>query len=247
MLKILQNRRTIRKYSSREIDDVLLYELFEAAFRTSNTGNMQLYSVVVTRSEDMKKKLSPFHFNQPMVMQAPVVLTFCADLNRFVTWCNLRNAKPGYDNFQSFITSAIDTAIAAQTFCIAAEAKGLGICYLGTVTYMTQEIIEALELPKYVVPLVTLTVGYPEDTPLQPERLPVEGLLHSERYTDYSPEDVSRIYAAKENLPVNQNYVAENGKETLAQVFTDVRYTKKNNEFFSSTFLEALKKQGFLH
>ena len=242
----LKNRRTIRKYTSKQIDDALLNELFEVAFRASNTGNMQLYSVVITRDAEMKKKLSPLHFNQPMVEQAPVVLTFCADLNRFIKWCNQRNAKPGYDNFQTFITSLIDATIVAQTFCVAAEEKGLGICYLGTVTYMTEQIIDILELPQYVVPVATITLGYPEVIPEQVERLPVAGLLHNEVYNDYSPSDINQFYAEKEALSVNQSYVLENKKETLAQVFTDIRYTKENNERFSETFLNAIKKQGFL-
>lgn len=245
-MDILKERRTIRKYTDKNIEENLLKELLEAAFRASNTGNMQLYSVVVTKKQEMKKKLAPFHFNQPMIEQAPVVLTFCADVNRFNKWCELRNAVPGFDNFQSFITAAIDAVIAAQTFCVAAEARGLGICYIGTVTYMTKQIIETLQLPEYVVPVVTLTLGYPEEIPPQVERLPLEGLVHEEYYKEYSKEDIENIYSHKENLEVNKKYVAENKKNTLAQVFTDIRYTKENNEKFSQTFYEAIREQGFL-
>jgi nitroreductase len=72
---------------------------------------MQVYSVIVTRDEEMKKRLAPAHFNQPMVTEAPVVLTFCADFNRFNLWCRQRDAEPGYDNFLSFMTAAIDALI----------------------------------------------------------------------------------------------------------------------------------------
>ncbi len=246
MLTILKERKTIRKYTSKDISNELLNELLGAAFRSSNTGNMQLYSVVITRDEEMKKKLAPLHFNQPMVTQAPVVLTFCADCNRFIKWSKQRNAEPGFDNFQSFFTASIDAIIAAQTFCVAAESKGLGICYIGTVTYLTQPIIDVLNLPEYVVPVATITVGYPENNPPQVERLPLDAIVHQETYKDYQPEDIDRLYAEKENLEVNKDYTKENNKETLAQVFTDVRYTKKNNEVFSESFLEAIKKQGFL-
>ena len=242
---VFSARRSIRKYTSQNIDDELLNELLEASFRSSNTGNMQLYSVVVTRDKEMKRKLAPLHFNQPMIMQAPVVLTFCADCNRFIKWCRQRNADPGFDNFQSFFTASIDAVIAAQTFCMAAESKGLGICYIGTVTYLTQPIIDVLKLPKYVVPVATVTVGYPEIIPSQPERLPLDAIIHRETYHDYQPEDIDRLYFEKENSEANKNYVKENNKETLAQVFTDVRYTRKNNETFSESFLEAIKKQGF--
>lgn len=246
MQDFLTHRRSIRKYTSQDISDELLNELFDAGFRSSNTGNMQLYSVVVTRDAEMKKKMAPLHFNQPMITQAPVVLTFCADVNRFTKWCKLRNAEPGYDNFQTFITASIDAVIAAQTFCVAAESKGLGICYIGTVTYMTQPIIDLLELPEYVVPVAVITVGYPADIPAQPERLPREACIHQETYKDYDSDDIDRFYSAKEELEVNKNYVKENNKETLAQVFTDIRYTKKNNETFSDAFMDAVKKQGFL-
>src|SRR5690606_10666570 len=118
-----------------------------------NTGNMQTYSVVATTRSELKKQLAPAHFNQPMVKAAPVVLTFCADFNRFSTWCRERKAEPGYDNFESFISAAVDAIVFAQTFAVAAESVGLGICYLGTTTYNAQEIIEVLKLPKLVMPV----------------------------------------------------------------------------------------------
>ena len=131
----LKQRKTIRKYQQKDIPVDLLNDLLETAFRASTVGNMQTYSVVVTRDADRKAKLAPAHFNQPMVTAAPVVLTFCIDLNRFSKWCRQRQAEPGYNNFEWFVTGAVDALLAAQTFCVAAEEKGLGICYLGTTTY----------------------------------------------------------------------------------------------------------------
>ena len=160
MIDIMKNRRTIRKYTEQDIPEELLNELLEVAARASNTGNMQLYSVVVTRDRTNKEKLSPAHFNQPMIMTAPVVLTFCADANRFVKWAEQRKAEAGFDNLQTFIASTIDAMLFAQTFCDAAEEKGLGICYLGTTAYNADKIIEALSLPRLVVPIVTVTVGF---------------------------------------------------------------------------------------
>ncbi|MCC8154748.1 MAG: nitroreductase family protein [Tannerellaceae bacterium] len=246
LLDSMKNRRTIRQYTEQDITDELLNELLEIGVRASNTGNMQLYSVVVTRDAANKEKLAPAHFNQPMVKQAPVVLTFCADINRFVKWAELRKAEAGFDNFQTFMAATIDSMLFAQAFCTAAEEKGLGICYLGTTTYNADKIIDALALPKGVVPIVAVTVGYPAHTPEQPERLPLEAILHQETYSDYTSENIDALYQAKEELPVNIQYVKENDKETLAQVFTDIRYTKKNNEYFSEVFLKVLREQGFL-
>ena len=134
-MESIKNRRTIRKYKDQDIPSQLLTELLTDSFRASTMGGMQLYSVVVTRDKDMKAKLAPFHFNQPMVTQAPVVLTFCADFNRFCLWCKQRNAVPGYDNFLSFMNAATDALLVTQNFCTLAEENGLGICYLGTTIY----------------------------------------------------------------------------------------------------------------
>lgn len=246
MLNLLNQHRTVRKYTEQTIAPELLDQLLQATCRTSNTGNMQAYSIVVTTDQNIKQQLALAHFNQPMVTQAPVVLTFCADYNLFSKWCEQRQAEPGYDNFQSFMATAVDTLLAAQTFCIAAESVGLGICYLGTTTYNAQEIIEALKLPKLVVPVTTITVGYPAVLPKQTDRLPLEAVVHRETYNDFTPDVIDRLYAEKENSDFYKQFIAENKKETLAQVFTDIRYTKKNNEFFSEKFLEALKMQDFL-
>ena len=153
MLECMKNRRSIRKYTDQDIPESLLNELLEVATRASNTGNMQLYSVVVTRDPANKEKLAPAHFNQPMITGAPVVLTFCADANRFVKWAECRKAEAGFDNLQTFIASTIDAMLFAQSFCNAAEEKGLGICYLGTTAYNADQIIEALSLPRLVVPI----------------------------------------------------------------------------------------------
>ena len=244
-MELLRSRRTIRKYSTREVSDELLNQLLEASFRAPTTGGMQLYSVVVTRDEAMKQRLAPTHFNQPTVTSAPVVLTFCADYNRFVKWCEASQANPGYDNFASFTTAMIDTLLVAQQFNTAAEANGLGCCYLGTTTYNAPQIAEILQLPRLVVPVTTLTLGYPESMPEQVERLPLEAIVHRETYEDYSLDRVRSLYAEKESLPVNRRFVEENGKETLAQVFTDVRYTRRDNEHFSRIWADFIASQGF--
>ena len=246
MLETMKNRRTIRRYTEQAIPETLLNELLEVAARASNTGNMQLYSVVVTRDKAMKERLAPAHFNQPMITTAPVVLTFCADANRFVKWAEQRKAVAGFDNFQTFIASTIDAMLFAQSFCTAAEEKGLGICYLGTTAYNADQIIKILSLPRLVVPIVTVTVGYPDGQPEQVERLPLEAVVHHETYVDYTPAIIDELYRDKEALEVNKQFVRENQKETLAQVFTDVRYTKANNEHFSDVLLNVLKEQGFL-
>lgn len=247
IFEILINRRTIRKYSERDVDDALLNKILAAGIRASTTGNMQVYSIIVTRDNEIKKQLLPLHFNQKMVTEAPVLLTFCADFNRFNKWCRMRKAEPGYDNFLSFLTAAIDALLVAQTVCIAAESSGLGICYLGTTTYMAHKIIEVLKLPEGVVPVTTITLGWPAEIPEQVDRLPLDAVIHHETYHDYSAEDIDRIYHDKEQRTDSLQYIKENNKETLAQVFTDVRYKKEDNVYFSRMLLKVLEEQGFMN
>ena len=245
-MESIKNRTSIRKYADREISEELLNSLLQEAERTPTMGNLQLYSVVVTRSEEGKKALAPAHFNQPMVTQAPVVLTICADYRRTTAWANHRKAHPGYDNILSFMNAATDALLYCQTFCNIAEEQGLGACFLGTTVYMPQMIIDTLKLPHLVMPVATITLGWPDENPPQTDRLPLKAILHEETYTDYTPESINEFYSEKESLPENKHFVEINNKETLAQVFTDCRYTKKDNEAMSAGMIEALKKQGFL-
>lgn len=242
----LLNRRTIRKYTSDPVSDELLNEILTAGCRASTTGNMQVYSIVISRDEERKKQLLPLHFGQKMITGAPVVLTFCADFNRFNRWCRLRNAEPGYNNFLSFLTAAIDALLVAQTVCVAAEARGLGICYLGTTTYMAKGISGILEIPKGVVPVATITLGWPAENPSDAGRLPLEAVVHYETYSDYTPEKINELYSEKESRSDSRQFILENNKQTLAQVFTDVRYKKEDNEHFSGMLLEFLNEQGFM-
>jgi nitroreductase len=246
-MSAILNHRSIRKYKSTPIDESTLNDILLAGIRASTTGNMQVYSIIITTEKDIKEKLAPCHFNQPMVMEAPVLLTFCADFNRFNKWCELRKAKPGYDNFLSFFTAAIDALLVAQNVCIAAEEKGLGICYLGTTTYTADKIIDVLKIPKGVIPVTTVVIGYPNESPDLTDRLPLASIIHREIYQDYSDGDIDQIFAAKEALPLTKKLLDENKKETLAQVFTENRYTKKDNVAFSKVLLKVLADQGFMN
>ena len=216
------------------------------ASRTQTMGNLQLYSVVVTRSAEKKQQLAPAHFNQPMVTKAPVVLTVCADFNRTSVWARNRKAEPGYNNFLSFINASIDALLYTQTLCNLMDEEGLGYCYLGTTVYMPQMIIDTLQLPQLVMPVATLTVGWPAEEPALSDRLPLESFVHDETYKDYTTQDIDTYYQYKEQLVENRHFCDINKKETLAQIFTDIRYTKKDNEAMSAGLLEVLKHQGFL-
>lgn len=244
-MDFFSKRHTIRSYAQKDIPNELLSEMIEAASHAPNTGNMQWYSVIVTRDAELKKRLAPAHFNQPQVEQSSDVLTFCLDLHRFESWCKACGAVPGFENFQSFIAAIIDTSLFAQQFCTIAEMNGMGTCYLGTTTYNAPMIAEVLELPWRVVPVTTITVGYPSRLEEGATwRLPVEAIIHNEKYRK---PDASQIKKWYESLEIeSQHFVDENGKESLAQVFTDIRYPRESAEYFSKVYYDFLSKNHFV-
>jgi len=245
-MELLNNHVSIRRFQKKKLERNLLESVIYSGTKASTTGNMQLYSVIINEDGPKKSELVPLHFNQTAASGAPALLTFVADFNRFSNWCRVSNAVPEYDNFLSFFNAAIDALLVAQNVCIAAENAGLGICYLGTTTYNAKEIIKVLGLPKLTFPVTTIAIGYPDESPELADRLPMEGIIHMERYMDYSEDRLNQLYQVKEGLDSSERFIRENEKETLAQVFTDIRYKGKDNVFFSAKMIETLREQGFI-
>ena len=247
MKNMLFKHRSIRKFRPAPIPDEVLRECLEAATRASTCGNMQLYSLVVTRDKAMRERLAPCHFNQPMVTQAPCVVTVCADVHRFTQWCEQRGADPAYDNFEWFLNAATDALLAAQNLCVQAEIHGLGICYLGTTLYTAADIARILELPKGVIPLTTVVVGYPDETPGLTDRLPLDAVVHYEKYTDYTAAEIDELWAEREEAEETKRLIEENGLENLAKIFTERRYVRRDNLAVSQAYFALLKEQGFFN
>ena len=243
----LFKHRSIRKFKSRPIPVETLREILEAATRASTCGNMQLYSLIVTRDEALRNELAPCHFNQPMVRQAPCLVTVCADVHRFSMWCEQREAEPAYDNFAWFLNASTDALLAAQNFCIEAELHGLGICILGTTIYTAAEIARILELPKGVIPLTTIVVGYPDESPVLTDRLPLEAVVHYEKYTDYTAAEIDELWAEREESAETKRLLEENGLPNLARIFTERRYVRRDNLAISQSYFALLKEKGFFN
>lgn len=239
-------RKSVRQYAKEHISDSLLKNILEKAMRAPTCGNMQLYTVIVTKDKESKEKLASLHFNQPASTGCDVILTICADFNRFTKWCEGSGAKPGYGNFHSFIVALTDAVIMTQQIVTIAEMEGLGTCYLGTVNYNAKEISDLLELPDLVVPVASISLGYPEGENSQPERLPLEAVVNFEKYRNDSVEEVMMLFKSKDDFEDNKKFVEVNKKESLAHVFTDIRYPKNVNEAVSESFSKLLKEKGFL-
>ena len=240
VLKNLYNHVSVREYQEKPVEDSVLDKILRAACSGSTMGNMQLFSIIVTRDQAMKEKLAPFHFNQPMATSAPLILTFCADFRRFNRFCECRNANnQAYNNMQAYQWAVTDALIGAQNACVAAES-------LGTITFNVDKFVKALELPQNVVPVACITFGYPLKKQPLTQKLNFKDLVHYETYTDYSDDNIETIYREKELSEESKKVMSENPDlQNIAQVITQRRYVQKDNEFFSNVLIETLNNQGF--
>jgi nitroreductase len=251
----IHGHRSIREYEDRAISPELLNEILEAGIRASSSGNMQSYSIVVTKDKELKEKLYTAHMEQSMVVDAPVLITFCADFNRMRKWLTLNDAPVHFDNFMSLMIGAIDATLASQNCALAAENAGLGICYMGSTLANCDQIGELLNLPENVVPIVGFSLGYPAETPAPRDRLPMHGIVHYDQYRDYSEEQILEIYKDRNEkgwdrymeVPRLKEMTEQLGLKNLAQIYSVAKYTKESHMEFSQTVLNYLEKQNFMN
>ncbi|PKO13199.1 MAG: NADPH-dependent oxidoreductase [Chloroflexi bacterium HGW-Chloroflexi-10] len=247
--------RSIRKYKPDAISIEILNEILSAGIRASSSGNMQTYSIIVTRDTALREQLYEAHMQQNMVLDAPVLLTFCADFHRMREWLKLNNAPDNFDNFMSFMIAAIDATLVSQNVALAAEEKGLGICYMGSTLANCDQVGKLLKLPANVIPVVGYSLGYPAENPVPRDRLPLDGLVHQETYQDYTPERIREIYRERDvqgwerymKFPWLRQMVEERGVQNLAQIYTMIKYTRETHQEFSQTVLNYLKNQDFMN
>lgn len=255
LFDVINRHRSIRRYKPDPVPDEMLQKALAAGLRASSSGNMQTYSIVVTRDPALRQRLYVAHMEQEMALDAPVVLTFCADFRRMRHWLRLNDAPDNFDNFMSFMIGTLDAALAAQNVALAAEAQGLGICFMGSALACCDQIGDVLELPPGVVPVIGYSVGWPDEDPAPRDRLPLSGVIHHETYRDYSDDDIEAIYADRNHkgwqrymtFPELRQRIEGSGVQNLAQVYTILKYTRESHIEFSDTVLNYLKRQDFLN
>jgi len=254
---LMQSHRSIREFTAQPLPPGLVDQVLEQALAgTSSSGNLNLISVVKTQDTARKATLHELHGRQPMVLQAPLVLTFCADSFRTREWLAQRGARLGFADLVSWHTAAFDAMILSQTAALAFESHGLGICYMGTTMFSQRGIADFLELPMHCLPVTSLVVGWPAEAPAQRDRLPPVAWIHDERYQRPSAEDIDTQYAQRE-VRGRERYLAmgpemaelwaEHGITSLAQYYTSrIKYDPDRFEVFSKDIEALLRERGFL-
>ena len=258
LMALLQQHRSIRRYdTTRPLDPAWVDEVLHAALHgSSSSGNLNLVSVVKTSDPVRKAHLCELHFGQPMVREAPLVLSFCADSFRTRQWLAQRNARAGFADFISWHVAGYDAIILAQTAALAFESHGLGICYMGTTLHSMGAIAEYLQLPDNCLPVTSLVVGWPAEAPAQRDRLPPRAWIHDERYQRPTPQDIDNQFGEREVRgwqryrdmgPEMVERMALHGIDSLAQFYTSTIKYDPDRFADDSAALEALlRARGFL-
>ena len=257
MSRLMLAHRSIRQYEDKPVEPALIERvLTEALAGSSSSGNLNMISVVVTRDVERKRRLYELHFEQPMVLQAPVVLTFCADTFRTREWLAQRGARLGFADLLSWHVSSFDAIICAQTAALALESHGLGICYMGTTLYSMGDIAEFLELPTNCLPVTSLVVGWPAEAPSKRDRLPGAAWIHQERYRRPDAAAIDALFGERERRGWERyrsmgdemvKLMQEHGITSLAQFYTSkIKYDPDLLRQFSDAIRRLLGERGFL-
>jgi len=198
-IRLLLERGSCRIFTDKKIPAKVMEQVLEAGIRAPTGGNLQPYSIIRIENKVTSAKLAKL-CGQPFVGQAPVSLLFCIDWRRLERWSKLSDAPfTAASSFRHFWISFQDTIISAQNICTAADALGLGCCYIGTVLEFFPTLKKMFNLPKGVFPVVLLCLGYPKAKPVPRKKLPVKVMVHSERYRE--PSDKQLVKAFDEKYP----------------------------------------------
>ncbi len=178
ILQTIHDRKSTRAFDPKPIPYDVTETLLHATLRAPSAGNMMLYTILKIDDPEIKEKLAISCDNQPFIAKAPLLLVFLADYQRWYDFflrsgaAELSQArkmelrKPGVGDL---MMAANDAMIAAQTAVIAAESLGLASCYIGDILEKYEYHRDLFHLPKYVLPITMLCLGYPrEDTPERP-------------------------------------------------------------------------------
>jgi len=254
---LLLAHRSIRRFKPDPIPPDLIERIcIDAVAGSSSSGNLNTFALVLTEEKARRERLYALHMEQEMILQAPLLITFCADMHRTRRWLRLRGARDNFNNLEGFMVAAYDAVIVAQSVALAAEAAGLGICYLGTTLDACPEIADFLKLPETCVPVTTLVIGWPDEAPAKRDRLPPGCYLHRETYQQPADSAFLALHADREvkgwarYRALGPEVIAEMEKlgiTSLAQFYTsDMKYSPQRCDESSRKIFQLLIDKGYL-
>jgi FMN reductase [NAD(P)H] len=245
VIESLFKHRSIRKYKNQPLEDEKLKLIIKAAQAAPTWCNGEQVSIIVVKEQSQKDKMKDLCWGQAYIGTCSVFLVFCADFYR----CSLAFEKAGKskEEFEKYVKNidtvfigCHDVGISLQNAVVAAESMGLGTVDIGAIRYKSLEVTKELNLPKYVIPICGLCVGYPDDDPGIKPRLPMSAVCFEGKYDTEKAK--SGIDEYDETL---KNYLSK--RESNAR---DSNWSKSISGAYTSFTIDQdydlLKQQGFI-
>ena len=237
MMEQIKQHTSIRKYEHKPIPEQVMDDIFTAIQMAPSWINGQQYSVIRVTDDNVREKLVALAGNQQYIAEAAEFLVFCADFNRIQKACEYEGVNFEVDSPDVLTIATTDLGIALGQAIIAAESFGLGTVAIGGVRRATEDIIELLGLPKYVLPISGLCIGYPDEQPLVKPRLPRETVIHTNTYKEITRE---QLEAYNEEM---LSYMKKRGATSTWTQGVANFYSKGYSAYRS--VVDSMKKQGF--
>jgi nitroreductase len=239
-IRLLHERASLRSYDSRPIEPEVLDTILKAGIHSPTGGNLQPYSIIQVNKRETMERLGELCW-QKFIGTAAVNLIFCLDLRRHKRLAEIGIAPhTAYHSFRHFWVSFQDTLIAAQNICTAADALGLGSCYVATILEHVEEICSIFKIPVGVFPVVLLTLGYPKVKPSISNKFGTDIMVHQDTYKDIPDETLYDAYLKREN-----NKQLAPGKERLERIKLACRRT--SGEDFAEKCEREIKNAGYIN
>lgn len=240
-IRLQLEHKTIRKFKEIEIPEEIVSTLIDVARHTSTSSFMQAYSIIRVSDPGKKEKLAQFG-KQDYIAQAPLLLVMLSDMHRNTKIAQENSASDiHFASFDRFLSSSTDAILAAQNIMIAAESLGLGGVFLGSILNQADKIIEVLELPDYVVPVLGIGIGYPDQEPQLKPRLPQAFMFMEDRYQLPDLAELQEYDAL-----VNQYYDLRDANRRVDKFTTQVTRYAENPNLERSRLLDIFRSQKII-
>ncbi|MEG0265166.1 MAG: nitroreductase family protein [Erysipelotrichaceae bacterium] len=240
-LNLLKERSSIRKFKKQAIPEEIVQDLLECGVHSASAGNLQPFSIIRLSKDEDKSFLVKDAKMQGFVSNAGENFLFCMDFNRLKKWAELSKAPfSANHSYNHFWVIFEDVIICAQNMAVAADAYGLGSCYIGTTVECAETLIDYCKLPYGVFPIVLLSVGYPDQAITPSTKLEVKDIVHESYYHDYSDEEIKAMYDKKYincDRPLNERM-----KENIVKVAQKV-----NGDAYAKECLEEMNETNVVN
>jgi len=184
VIKLLQSRRSVRKFTDRPIPQEVLDELIKCGQAAATSSFIQACTVIQLEDAAIRHRLVELAGNQAYIASAARFVVFCADMNRHKIACDMHDTEMLSGYTEQFITATVDCSLFAQNVITAAQSLGIEGVYIGGIRNSIQAVTELLELPHLVYPVFGMCLGYPAQNPEVKPRLPLSIILKKNRYSD---------------------------------------------------------------